>query len=887
MNPTGDDRQLPDLEGWEKLIQEKRRLESRLVVAEKEIRKQRDLNARSSLVRKVMEALFLVSGMKGRKPEQILDYTLREALFATGSQAAFSARLDASGGEWAPLSLYHSFGSQRVDGLAARLGSDALASQVRSLGPSFRFRHDNDCDLPFTFPSWGYRFGGKLKRFLLLYLRDNKGGAHVVGLVNSHASYDAMQLENIDYLFQQVFDLLRMLEAQADVAHYQSRFETAVEASGEGIFELDWHRGEFFFSEKCQGLLGYGAAGGLGLERWLSWFHPTSRPRVMEVLTRGGDGGAGFALEARMRHADGRWRWMLIRGKAIPSFASGVPGKVVGTQSDISRVKALEEDLQDRIRRGEFQHEQIQRQNGQLNKANQELSALNLRLAEAKGELEKRVAMQSLLFRRIREANQELARSEHKYRMLVDSSSEGVAIFAQERLTFSNPRFRNMLGLEADGASLSELLEPDELEALRKEAGLLEAAGETVRHRAFFLLRDGGRLELELSLSPIHFEGRQSLLVMARDIGNRRRNQLLRQLLATLVEQVSEAVAMTDDQGVCLYANAAFENLFRAQGMEVEGQPAPFWPLLDDGQAVLARVLAGRHEQRQARFAQPTGGELQLVLGLSPLRDDAGKVTHLAAIIRDNTEKERFDSQVRLGQRLQAINTLAGGIAHDFNNLLAGMRLNSELLMMALPDGHEASVWVENLFDAQDRAKMLIRQVLGFTTPAQNEDRPIDLAKQIRLSLPLLSNSLGQHLGLETDLQPVGRVSLSAEKIQTILFNLCANADQATGDGGTLWLSLRPLAAEEVERAPALDKASGWAELVVRDNGNGIPAHIIDRIFEPFFTTRPVGQGSGLGLPAVHAIVTGAGGFISVESKPRQGTTFSLLLPTLALPPGA
>ena len=74
-------------------------------------------------------------------------------------------------------------------------------------------------------------------------------------------------------------------------------------------------------------------------------------------------------------------------------------------------------------------------------------------------------------------------------------------------------------------------------------------------------------------------------------------------------------------------------------------------------------------------------------------------------------------------------------------------------------------------------------------------------------------------------------------------------------------------------------KSNGKVEIKVKDNGKGIPLKVLDKIFQPFFTTKPTGQGTGLGLSLSYDIIKAHGGELKVETKEREGSTFTIQLP--------
>ena len=111
----------------------------------------------------------------------------------------------------------------------------------------------------------------------------------------------------------------------------------------------------------------------------------------------------------------------------------------------------------------------------------------------------------------------------------------------------------------------------------------------------------------------------------------------------------------------------------------------------------------------------------------------------------------------------------------------------------------------------------------------------------------------------------------NAGRIQQVFTNLIINAMHATNQGGEIRLSTR--------HSPTLGEFDGAVEVVIKDNGAGIPSEILGRIFEPFFTTKEVGKGTGLGLSVSYGIICDHGGEIRVESEVGVGTRFELILP--------
>ena len=150
----------------------------------------------------------------------------------------------------------------------------------------------------------------------------------------------------------------------------------------------------------------------------------------------------------------------------------------------------------------------------------------------------------------------------------------------------------------------------------------------------------------------------------------------------------------------------------------------------------------------------------------------------------------------------------------------------------------------------------------------------------------MLRRLIGESIDLSLNLEPgAGRVRADPGQIEQVLMNLVINARDAMPSGGSIEVSthLVTLTKPGAGRLQSL-RAGRYALLEVRDTGKGMDPATAARLFEPFFTTKPEGQGTGLGLSTVLAIVTRAGGAIDIASQPGRGATVRVFLPRVDQP---
>jgi CheY-like chemotaxis protein len=229
---------------------------------------------------------------------------------------------------------------------------------------------------------------------------------------------------------------------------------------------------------------------------------------------------------------------------------------------------------------------------------------------------------------------------------------------------------------------------------------------------------------------------------------------------------------------------------------------------------------------------------------------------------------------------------LAGGIAHDFNNILSAIIGYAELTLEDVRDSEAGKKKIGRILDASSRATDLIRQILSFSRSQKTipkQVRPIIIAKEV---LKLMRASLPATIEIKQALNSQSTVFADPTNIHQILMNLCTNAGHAMREaGGVLMVSLEDVILEETEVAKYPGMAAGkFIKITVTDTGHGIPPDIQSKIFDPFFTTKALGEGTGMGLSAVHGIVRNLGGGVTVNSEPGEGSVFNVFLPIIDKP---
>jgi signal transduction histidine kinase/ActR/RegA family two-component response regulator len=247
-------------------------------------------------------------------------------------------------------------------------------------------------------------------------------------------------------------------------------------------------------------------------------------------------------------------------------------------------------------------------------------------------------------------------------------------------------------------------------------------------------------------------------------------------------------------------------------------------------------------------------------------------------------ELAKYERQLQQVLKIQAIGTLAGGIAHDFNNILFPIVGYTELTMDEVSEDSVAHKNLEEILKAAHRAKNLVQQILTFSRQSDQERKPIKIQNIITETLRLLRASIPASIEIIHKIQDdCGHIMGDPTQIHQVIMNLCTNAYHAMQDkGGKLEVILTEIDVGYKEMIDKVGMQPGkHLRLLVKDEGCGMEASVLDRIFEPYYTTKEQGKGTGLGLSVIHGIVKNLGGDITVKSTPGKGTIFQVYLPLI------
>jgi signal transduction histidine kinase len=224
----------------------------------------------------------------------------------------------------------------------------------------------------------------------------------------------------------------------------------------------------------------------------------------------------------------------------------------------------------------------------------------------------------------------------------------------------------------------------------------------------------------------------------------------------------------------------------------------------------------------------------------------------------------------RRSEGAKEIGDVAQFVVYDINNLLAVIG-NGLRLLECQDDAAYRKAIVSKMQHAITRGALLSRQLLDAARPCPESIGGFVAGSRLAAIAGTLDRALRPDITVRTEIAPdLWAFNADPEELYFALLNLCRNSADAMPGGGVITVAARNVEASS---------GAGFVEIVVADDGEGMPEEVLSQAFTPYFTTKPAGSGTGLGLLQVQRFAEGRGGAVCIESERGAGTLVRLFLP--------
>jgi PAS domain S-box-containing protein len=714
---------------------------------------------------------------------------------------------------------------------------------------------------------------------------------------------------------------------QAELAESEARHRLAVYVARMGTWEWEMATDRARFDARVRELFGFGSDEPLErMEILATRVHPDDAPRVAAALERAADpGGDGrYEAEYRVVRPDGTERWAAAAGRML--FDGGPdarrPVRLIGTVQDVTARKQAEAELRQARRAAEAHAAEVDRANEELRCANEELeqarAALqtqNEALADQQMELElantqlqENAAELEARTEALEDALAALRASEARFRNVLEQAPVAVAVMEgpDHVYTLVSPRYAESPGggRALVGRSVREAFPELQDQGYAETMDRVYQTGEpfSAAERQVWLDRDGdGLMEeyfFDVGYQPLRDENGRvyAIASVAADVtdkvrarreveATRQDAEHARRHLTRTFEQAPVGIAVLEGpEHLFTLANPPY--IAVAGGRDVLGLTAReafpdlegqgIFELLDGvyrtGEPFVANALPVAFRDRPDAEVQ----ERALNFVYQPLRDAAGSVYAIAAVVIDVTDQVRGREMAEQANRAKA--EFLANMSHELRTPLNAIAGYADLLLLGVRGelGPAARGDVERIRRSGQHLLSLINDILNFAKVEAGHLsyhlEAVPLAALLADLETLVAPQVAQR-GLNYASRADGvdtSAWADAEKTRQVLLNLVTNAIKFTEPGGRITVSC--------------ERADDGVRIRVRDTGRGIPPEQIGRIFDPFVQvdrhlTADSQQGVGLGLAISRDLARGMGGDLSVESAVGVGSTFTLRLP--------
>jgi len=571
----------------------------------------------------------------------------------------------------------------------------------------------------------------------------------------------------------------------------QERYDLALAAVNDGIWDWDLMTQELFFDAGCYRLTGYAPdAFPSTFAAWFEHLHPADRTAFEDAFSAHIEGDSrGLDVSFRIRHQEGHWIWLRARGRVVTRSDAGTPRRMMGTLTNITAWRAAEDALRE---------------------------------------------------------------SEEQLRITLDSIGDAVmAVDVAGRVVRMNPVAESLTGWslpEAQGRPLEEVFHiVNAFSGVRapNPAQLVLASGTVVglANHTTLIARSGNEVQIADSAAPIlDATGRTvGVVLVFRDVTEAYRVQeALRkseETFRSLVESSPMGIYLyelsPDDQLVFQGANPAADHIIGIDHGDFVGSTLDeiFPPLLETEVPYHFRRAAVHGEVWRGQVPYQSG-EIKGIFEVTAFRMAPRRI---GVMFSDISTQIQTLAALQQSQKMEAIGMLAGGIAHDFNNMLGVILGNVSFALCQVEASSELREVLEDVQKGAQQAQTLTGQLLTFARGGEPIKKLLDLSQLVTDCAGFVTRGSTSRCHIDCQ-EGLWAAEVDPGQINQALSNILINAIQAVPHGGIIHIHCHNVA---YTAPPPMGLPAGhYVQIDVTDQGPGIPEEQLPRVFDPFFSTK-------------------------------------------------